>query len=33
MWIPSFWCGVGATIFAEVIAIIIVGIFESRKKQ
>lgn len=30
MFIPEFWCGVGATIGAELVALIVVAIF--RKK-
>lgn len=29
--IPAFWCGVIATVLAELIAIIIYGIFGKRK--
>lgn len=32
MYIPEFWCGVGATIITEVIAVIIYAIYVDHKK-
>ena len=31
MYIPEFWCGVGATIIAEIIAVILFNFYLSRK--
>lgn len=33
MYIPEFWCGVGATIIAEIVAIIIYAVYDSTKKK
>lgn len=32
MYIPEFWCGVGATIVAEVIALVIYGIYVNARR-
>lgn len=33
MYIPDFWCGVGATIIVEIVAIVIAFIIDTRKKK
>lgn len=33
MYIDPFWCGVAATILAEVVTVIIYGIYTDRKKK
>lgn len=32
MYIPEFWCGVGATVLMEIIAMIIITIMVGRRK-
>lgn len=32
MYIPQFWCGVGATILVEIVAFIIYAIYVNKKK-
>jgi len=32
MYIPEFWCGVGATVITEVLLIIIIAVWPPRKK-
>ena len=31
MYIPEFWCGVGATLLVEVCLLIVIGLCNSRK--
>ncbi len=33
MYIPEFWCGVGMTIIAEVVAAIVYGFYSNMKKK
>lgn len=33
MYIPDFWCGVGATIIVEIAIIIIAYVVDTRKKK
>lgn len=33
MYIPEFWCGVGATIIAEIVAIIIYAVCDTVKNK
>ncbi len=32
MYIPDFWCGVGATVIVELVALIAYGIFYTKTK-
>lgn len=33
MYIPEFWCGVGATLLVEVFLLILIGICQGRKRK
>ena len=33
MYIPEFVCGIGATILAEIVLLIVYAIYDSRKKK
>lgn len=33
MYIPEFWCGVGATLFVEVCLLVGIAIYQNRKRK
>lgn len=33
MWVPQFWCGVIATMLAEVIALVLIAVISTKKMR